>query len=533
MPELEKIQERQDESTMHPDYRLWLTSMPSKNFPVPVLQSGIKITNEPPKGLKANLKGTFNEVTPEDYESCTKPKEYKKLLFALAYFHAVILERRKYGAIGWNIPYEWMNSDFVTSKTQLKMYLDEQPDIPYTALNYIVAEVNYGGRVTDDKDVRMIKALLKRYFCPEIMNDNYKLSKLEQYFAPPDSSIVEVKSYINQLPIEDDPEVFGLHPNANITFQQKTVREFMETILLIQPRISGGKAVKSSEEIVQDMARDIVGKLPKGMDKRRSHPMTFETTEGGQMVSLGVFVGQEIDRFNKLLSVMRASLVNLDKAIQGTVVMSMELEMMFNDFLNNKVPQMWVKVGYPSLKPLSSWVPDLILRLEFITDWLYNGPPATYWLPAFFFPQGFMTATLQAYARKTSTPIDTLAFKTHIMEFFEDSVKKNGGPEIGVNVHGLFFQGAKWDHKKKMVDDSDPKIPIIKMPVIWLEPVFEKDSIDEKAYQCPLYKTSLRAGELSTTGHSTNFVLFLNLPSDLPQDYWIRRGAALLCMTDN
>ena len=112
------------------------------------------------------------------------------------------------------------------------------------------------------------------------------------------------------------------------------------------------------------------------------------------MVSLGVFVGQEIDRFNKLLSVMKSSLVNLDKAIQGTVVMSMELEMMFNDFLNNKVPVMWVKVGYPSLKPLSSWVPDLIQRIEFIGNWLYNGPPNTYWLPSFFFPQGFMTATL-------------------------------------------------------------------------------------------------------------------------------------------
>jgi dynein heavy chain len=117
MPELEKIQERQNEAEMHPEYRLWLTSMPSKDFPVPVLQNGIKLTNEPPKGLKANLKRTFNEVTEEDYEGCNKPREYKKLLFALAYFHAVILERRKYGAIGWNIPYEWMNSDFVTSKT--------------------------------------------------------------------------------------------------------------------------------------------------------------------------------------------------------------------------------------------------------------------------------------------------------------------------------------------------------------------------------------------------------------------------------
>lgn len=249
------------------------------------------------------------------------------------------------------------------------------------------------------------------------------------------------------------------------------------------------------------------------------------------MVSLGVFVGQEIDRFNKLLSVMKSTLVNLDKAIQGTVVMSMELEMMFNDFLNNKVPGMWVKVGYPSLKPLSSWVPDLILRVDFIAGWLYKGPPMTYWLPAFFFPQGFMTATLQTYARKTQTPIDTLAFKTIIKEHFDEGVTQ--APDDGVNIHGLFLQGAKWDFKKKIIEDSDPKVPIIKMPVIWLEPVIDKDAVDEKAYNCPMYKTSLRAGELSTTGHSTNFVLFLQIPSESPQDYWIRRGAALLCMTDN
>jgi dynein heavy chain len=104
--------------------------------------------------------------------------------------------------------------------------------------------------------------------------------------------------------------------------------------------------------------------------------------------------------------------------------MSMELEMMFNDFLNNKVPLQWVKAGYPSLKPLSSWVPDLLLRLEFISSWLYNGPPKTYWLPSFFFPQGFMTATLQTYARKTATPIDTLAFKTHILDCFDDGINQ-------------------------------------------------------------------------------------------------------------
>lgn len=95
--------------------------MPTSKFPVPVLQSGIKITNEPPKGLKANLRRTFLEIEENLYESSTKPTEFKKLLFSLAFFHATILERRKFGAIGWNIPYEWMNSDFETCLKQLKV----------------------------------------------------------------------------------------------------------------------------------------------------------------------------------------------------------------------------------------------------------------------------------------------------------------------------------------------------------------------------------------------------------------------------
>lgn len=196
MPELEKIQEKQDENTISPEYRLWLTSTPSNDFPVPVLQNGIKITNEPPKGLRANLIRTYQDISEEEYEACKKPKEYKKLLFALSYFHAAILERRKYGAIGWNVQYQWMNSDFETSKRQLMMYLDEQDEIPYVSLNYIVSEVNYGGRVTDDKDIRLIKAMLKKYFTSEVMNDNYKLSKLEHYYAPPESNIHEVRNYI-------------------------------------------------------------------------------------------------------------------------------------------------------------------------------------------------------------------------------------------------------------------------------------------------------------------------------------------------
>lgn len=272
--------------------------------------------------------------------------------------------------------------------------------------------------------------------------------------------------------------------------------------------------------------------LPDSMDKERAHDTTFECNESGAMNSLGVFVGQEITRFNKLLAMMKQTLDDLIKAIKGTVVMSLDLESMFNRFLDNKVPESWerITIGYPSLKPLGSWMEDFLKRMEFMSDWLYNGPPNSFWLPAFFFPQGFMTASLQFYSRANQFPIDALVFQTHVQQIFREDVTEP--PESGVNIHGIYIQGARWDFNLKSLEDSEPKKPIVPFPVIWLQPVPIKDLETERRYDCPLYKTSTRAGELSTTGHSTNFVLFLYLPTEVNKDYWIRRGTALLCMTD-
>lgn len=114
------------------------------------------------------------------------------------------------------------------------------------------------------------------------------------------------------------------------------------------------------------------------------------------MKSLGVFCMQEIERFNKLLKVIQVQLDDLVKAIDGTVVMSQDLENIMISFTNFKTPENWLSttLGYPCLKPLASWFEDFLKRLEFMLSWLTQGPPPSFWLSCFFFPQGFMTASL-------------------------------------------------------------------------------------------------------------------------------------------
>lgn len=82
--------------------------------------------------------------------------------------------------------------------------------------------------------------MLKKYFCPEVMQDSYRLSKLDAYYCPPEGTLADTKAYIDTLPLDEDPEVFGLHPNANIAYEVSTVSLMADTVLMMQPRVSGG-----------------------------------------------------------------------------------------------------------------------------------------------------------------------------------------------------------------------------------------------------------------------------------------------------
>ncbi|KAI8818687.1 dynein heavy chain and region D6 of dynein motor-domain-containing protein [Fimicolochytrium jonesii] len=584
----------QPDAEIHENFRIFLSSMPSKVFPIAVLQDGVKVTNEPPKGLKANVARSFADISRDLFdEHPPQGPRFRKLLFGVCFFNAVIQERKKFGPLGWNILYDWSNSDLEVSITILKNMLQESKTIPWDALSYLTGEITFGGRVTDDWDRRTLRSILARFYTPQILDDSYKFSPSGIYHAPPDGDLASYRAYIDRLPFSEEPSVFGMHENADISYQIQETRRLLRSILEVQPRLVTAGGGKSSEEIVTGMATAILNdwpaplileipiegeKRPKSarfaggappsesggstIDDSSPNPVLlelFKKDESGRMLnSLSTVLSQEAVRFNKLNNIVRNSLQNLVKAVKGLVVMSSELELVFKSLLNNEVPHAWSAHAYPSLKPLGAWVKDFHKRMAFIKDWADNGQPTAFWLPGFFFPQGFLTGVLQNHARKYNIPIDTLTFSYKVLDYDEGDPRAYGGgqpasgsdpsrvgtaasdtsrpitaaqsSQDGVLVHGLFMEGARWDREKRLLQDSFPMEMYSTMPLIRFIPVPTSQAQGGSGiFVCPLYKTSARAGTLSTTGHSTNFVVPLNIPSDRPADYWISKGVALLC----
>lgn len=242
--------------------------------------------------------------------------------------------------------------------------------------------------------------------------------------------------------------------------------------------------------------------------------------------SLNTVIIQEAIRYNKLLKVISETLKDLLKALKGLVVMSEALEKMSRSLFSNQVPDIWASKAYPSLKPLGAWVHDLHARIKFLDTWKNNGIPAIFWISGFYFPQAFLTGTLQNFARKYVLSIDTINFSFKILP-----QEPSERAQDGCNISGLFLEGARWNFNTAILDESQPKELYTEMPVIWLIPE-ENHMQHPNTYLCPVYKTLTRAGTLSTTGHSTNYVLSIEIPSKKSEKHWIKRGCALICALD-
>jgi len=536
LQELERICENLSGDSVHKDFRLWLTSMPCKEFPSSVLQSSVKMTNEPPKGLKANLRNAYYKLNNETLNVTNKPNNYKKLLFGLSFFHAVVQERRLFGPMGWNIPYEFNDTDLDISKGQLGLFLDQYDETPWEVLNFLTSYINYGGRVTDYIDLRTIDVIMKSFYNPGLLTSEYRFDKEGVFYSidfdeeDPHASYL---AYIDSLPLVASPGVFGMHENALIASANAETFSMFDTCLSLEGTGGGGgSSAGAREKLIEFTAKTVEEAIrKKGQFDIEGISLVYPVVYGE---SMNTVLLQECIRYNKLIDAMERTLPELLKALKGLVVMSNELEAIANAIAINQVPGAWAGVAYPSMKPLSAWQADLMERLKFIQDWIELGVPAVFWISGFYFPQAFLTGSLQNYARKYKLPIDTVEFNFLLKK--EDWTMFPTKPEDGVYIRGLFLEGARWDAAEGSISDSLPKQLYTELPVIHLDPQQHRKEVTKNIYRCPVYKILSRRGTLSTTGHSTNFIMWIEVPSyrtnilnnegKADQEEWIRAGVA-------
>lgn len=499
------------------EFRLWLSSAPTEKFPMSILQAGLKITTEPPRGLKPNLTRLFNKFTEKHFERSSKPHKYKKMAFELCYFHATLLERKKFKNLGWNIPYDFNDSDFDICEDVLYMYIEQYEATPWEAIRYLIGEANYGGRVTDSWDRVLLNTYLATWYNDAIFEmENFKMSSLPTYYIPDDGPLQSYKDYINQLPNFDMPEAFGQHGNADIASQIEDTTELLESVLMMQPRVAGGSGI-SREDQVDNTAKDLLEQVP--------HPMNLEETMNAKMddqSALHVVLFQEVERYNIMLSGVRKNLVELRKAVKGFVVMTSDLDDIFTCLFDGRIPPSWLK-GYPSLKPLAAWARDLVERMKQFVDWKETTYPVLYNLGYFTFPTGFLTAVLQTSARKNSVSIDTLSWDFVINQAEPKDITQP--PKEGVYICGLFLEGAGWEYDLTCLQEPVPMELNLVMPVINFKPTEAKKKGAKGIYSCPCYYYPLRTG----SRERPSYMITVDLKSGkVEADHWIKRGTALL-----
>ncbi|KAL8439117.1 hypothetical protein Efla_003357 [Eimeria flavescens] len=566
-------------ASVHPNFRLFLTSLPADFFPVSALQGCVKYALERPKGISACLQQGVAQLIASSNAAATNAggetlRCWRALKLSLLLFHASVLlpgllqERSSFGSIGWNVPYRFGSGDLWASLSLLGcLYTsapDKRPAGPLHAaavgpLQRLLCEVTYGGRVTDELDELCLKALAESFVHTGIFQDQQAYAD-KGFGSVPFGESDEVVSAFAYSTFTCKTEMFGLHPSANLMLQKTQAAELLQHLQTMQPRDPSGVLSPTTEQgvlqradlLLQRLSSCLSGSLApqksdlgaaiaaakegaaEAADKRHEETKTLAADP------LSAFFLQEVCKFAALLRHICFSLEQLRLAVKGLEAFSPQVEGVLEALNSHQVPAVWAAVSYPSQRPLGSWAENLQQRVAFVSNCAAAAaaagaaaaaaasPPPAYWLPAFFYPKGFLAAVLQRAARQQQVSADRLHFAFAFLNASDPrcSLPSLPGRGDGVYVHGLFLEGGEWDYQEGLLREGPQAAAAQPFPVCLFLPTVsaaEADTEDSNSvFACPLYATAAR-------GAAGGAVTRVSLPVLETAAKWVLRGTALLC----
>ena len=381
LPKLERTLEVVSNSA-HRNFRCFISAEPPplpymRNIPESLLQSCIKVANEAPADLQSNLRAAWARFDQERIDACSKPGEFACCLFALCFFHSLVLGRRRFGQQGWSRAYSFNVGDLKICANVLHNYLDANKHVPWADLRYIFGEIMYGGHITDAWDRRTNNAFLAGLVVPELLGG---LELAPGFRAPKLKHGLDYGSYAayidTQLPPES-PVLFGMHPNAEIgvlTEQAAAVFGTMATLGAGQEGAAagggGGKKAAKQRAVdpmaaVRDRVTILMGRTPASFEIAELVASSADLIEGPQQPFVVVAL-QEARRMNVLLAEIGRTLADLEKGMNGQLNMTAAMEDLAQALSIDQVPGRnpfhaisWEKLAWPSKKGLMPWFADL------------------------------------------------------------------------------------------------------------------------------------------------------------------------------
>jgi len=517
--ELEKKLDEYALDGPHARNRIFLTSDPSKGIPIGILNRSIKMTNEPPGGLKANLKRAITSFNADQFDELEGKS--RAILFGLCFFHAILIERKMYGPLGFNMMYPFSLGDLRDSSVCLQNYMEANAGgkIPWADLRYIFGEIMYGGHIVNDFDRLLANSYLDWILKDELLLESelFPFADGQASFKSPNPE--RLQGYLEHIDAHlkvDTPLAFGLHPNAEIDFRTQQSESLFLTLQELQPRDGiSGEGGESPQHVAESVQTDILDRFG---DKRFDIEDIIRNIED-QGPYQNVFL-QECERMNSLLNEVSRSLNELALGFAGELTMSESMEDLMQALFMDRVPSAWTSRAWPSLRPLSSWLHNMSRRLLQLEDWTQEPMeiPRVTWLSGLINPQSFLTAISQVTAQKNQLELDKL-------EIFTELTKKSGVEAVeelsrdGAYIHGLSLQGARWEMTKTQLEVSRPKEMFCDMPIINCK-ALTSDRIDtSNYYECPCYKTNFRG---------PTYVFSAQLKSKDHPAKWCLAGVALI-----
>ncbi|KAK3924935.1 Dynein heavy chain 10, axonemal [Frankliniella fusca] len=556
--ELEKLLESAGKP--HPDFRLWLTTDPTPGFPISILQRSLKVVTEPPNGLKLNLRGTFYKISQNVLEHCIHPV-FKKLVYVLAFFHAVVQERRKYDKIGWNICYDFNESDFnvclqILDTYLTKAYTTKDARIPWGSLKYLIGEVMYGGRVIDNFDRRIVSTYMDEYMGDFLFDTfqpfHFYKDDTVDYHIPDDTDKDGYIDFIDDLPLINSPNVFGLHSNAEIGYFSHAVKEMWNHLIQLQPQtgwnwiqvqcalnpviltiqyhlflsnftfLTGDmSAGVTREEYIDNVAKDILERLPPQYEVSRVRKGLEMNITPSVVVLL-----QELARFNRLIQCMHSTLSSLRKALAGEIGMNSILDNVASSLYNGQLPDEWRRYAPATCKSLGSWMQHFERRNEQYHSWTIGGDPMVMWLSGLHIPESYLAALVQTACRKNGWSLDRSAMYTTVTKYCSlDEVEER--PEEGCYVIGLYLEGARWDSEGQCLARSFPKVLQEELPIVMVIPIEAYRLKLQNTIKTPVYTTSMRRNAMGV-----GLVFVADLSTEEHSSHWILQGVCIVLNSD-